>query len=241
MAQILNERVTLAVQDGTTMAAYVARPAEGDRHPGMMVFQEAFGVNAHIREVADRFAREGFVTIAPELFHRTAPGFEESYDNFEATRPHTAALTEDSLEDDVRAAYDWLHADTRTDPAHTASIGFCMGGRVSFIANSILPVDAAISFYGGGIAPALLPRAFQLHAPMLMFWGGLDRHIGSDKIRDVVDALHAAGKEYVNVEFSHANHGFFCNARASYHKDAAQESWELVKSFLTTHIHSGRG
>ncbi|MGA9385870.1 MAG: dienelactone hydrolase family protein, partial [Candidatus Sulfotelmatobacter sp.] len=77
---ILKDKVELTVSDGTRMAAYVARPEQGGPHPGLLLFQEAFGVNHHIRSVSDRFAAEGYVVIAPELFHRTAPpGFEGSY------------------------------------------------------------------------------------------------------------------------------------------------------------------
>ncbi len=77
--KIATQRVTLQVADGTSMNAYTARPAEEGKFPGILVFQEAFGVNAHIRDITERIAREGYVAIAPELFHRTAPGFEGSY------------------------------------------------------------------------------------------------------------------------------------------------------------------
>src|SRR5512135_3525016 len=101
MAMTAGSYVELSVTDGTTMSAYVARPAGGGRHPGIMVFQEAFGVNAHIRDVTERFAREGYVAIAPELFHRSAPRFEGDYGNYESVRPHMAALTDLGLEADI--------------------------------------------------------------------------------------------------------------------------------------------
>jgi len=228
--------VTLKIADGTSMRAYVARPDGTGRHPGIMVFQEAFGVNGHIRDVAGRFAAEGYVAIAPELFHRTAPGFEGLYTDFEAVRPHLSALTAEGLEADILATFDFLVSDAGTDPANIVSIGFCMGGRVSFIANSIVPVKAAASFYGGGIAPRYLVRAAQLHAPMMFFWGGLDKNIGPDQIGAVIGALRTAGKPYVNIEFSDANHGFFCDARASYNANAARQAWSLVRSFLAVHL-----
>ena len=80
--EIRGEYVELRVNDGTTMRAWVARPKEEGAHPGLLVFQEAFGVNAHIRDIAGRFAREGFVAVAPELFHRTGAGFDGRYDDF---------------------------------------------------------------------------------------------------------------------------------------------------------------
>jgi len=237
MTNVTTEQHTLAVADGSSMQAFVARPTDKGPHPGMLVFQEAFGVNKHIRDVAQRIAHEGYVAIAPELFHRSAaPGFEVQYDDFTSAMPHMKALTEQRLSDDVRAAYEWLHDSSHVTADPIGSIGFCMGGRVSFLANSTVPLRAAISFYGGGIAPALLPRAKNLHGPMLFFWGGLDKHIPVEQIRTVVDAVKEAGKPYINVEISEADHGFFCDARSSYNPDAAREAWSLVTSFLETHI-----
>jgi len=227
-----NKHVPLHVSDGTTMSAYVARPSTPGRHPGLMLFQEAFGVNAHIRDLAERFAKAGYVTIAPELFHRTAPGFEGSYTDFESTRPHVGALTPAGLEADIHASFEWLKGDSGTDPASVFSTGYCMGGRVSFIANSILPVRAAASFYGGGIAPGNLERVPRLNGPMLFFWAGRDRHIGPDTISAVTGALRAAGKPFVNVEISDADHGFFCDARAAYNKAAATQAWGLLLTFF---------
>src|ERR1700683_720419 len=102
-----NEYVTLSVADGTSMRAYISRPASTPRG-GLIVFQEAFGVNPHIRDVADRFAREGYLCIAPELFHRTAPGLEAGYVDFGAVMPHMQALSDPGLEVDIRATHDWL-------------------------------------------------------------------------------------------------------------------------------------
>jgi carboxymethylenebutenolidase len=224
--------LTLPVADDTFMAAFTARPAGGGPYPGLIVLQEAFGVNDHIRDVATRFAAQGYVTIAPELFHRTAPGFEGSYTDFEAIRPHMQALTEDGLTADVKAAHDWLRSDPQTQPTQIAAVGFCMGGRVAFLANATLPLQAGVSFYGGGIAPALLHHATALHGPMLFFWGGLDKHIDATQRRAVVDALTDAGRPFLNVEISDADHGFFCDQRASYNAQAATLAWDLTLTFL---------
>jgi carboxymethylenebutenolidase len=237
MPNITTDKHTLAVADGSSMQAFVARPEEKGSFPGMLVFQEAFGVNAHIRDVTQRIAREGYVAIAPELFHRSAaPGLEVRYDDFPSAMPHMKALTEQGLSDDIRATYEWLRDSTHVVPDRIGSIGFCMGGRVSFLANATIELRAAISFYGGGIAPALLPHAANLHAPMVFFWGGLDKHIPQDQIRSVIDAVKAAGKPYINVEISDADHGFFCDARPSYNPVAAKEAWSLVVSFLEAHV-----
>ena len=239
--EIRTQFETLAVSDGTSMRAYVARPAATGAHPGLLVFQEAFGVNSHIRGMVERFAREGYVAIAPELFHRTAsPGFEGSYADFQSVMPHVQALKEPQLEADFHAACDWLRANGVAGNAPIAAVGYCMGGRSAFLAALTLPLQCAVSYYGGGIAPSpygpgLLGRAGDLRAPVLLFWGGRDQHIGPDAMRSVTDALRAAGKSFVNVEFSDADHGFFCDARPSYNPAAAAQAWPLTLAFLKLH------
>jgi len=228
-----NQEVELAVADGTRMAAYTSAPSQAGPHSGLLLFQEAFGVNHHIRDVADRFAREGYVVVAPELFHRTAPvGFEVGYTEFEAVRPHIQAITTANLENDIRAAYDWLRSNKDVEGNRISSIGFCLGGRTSFIANSVVTLRAAVSFYGGGIAPALLDRAPRQQAPLLLVWGGLDKHITPELRRSVADALAAARKNFVNAEFSKADHGFFCDERAAYEPHSAKQAWALTLEFL---------
>lgn len=226
------EKITLRVSDGSSMDAYVARPDDSSSHPGIIVLQEAFGVNSHIRSMCDRFAAEGYIAIAPELFHRTAPGFEGSYTDFAAVMPHMQRMTNEGAVADLHAAFDWLQSQKNLQRDHIFSVGYCMGGRMSFLANATLPLRAAASFYGGGIAPGLLDRASQLHGPMLFCWGGLDKHIPPEQRQAVIDALRGAGKTYINVEFSDADHGFNCDEPASYQPRAARQSWALLLEFL---------
>ena len=219
-----------------TMRAWVARPKEEGAHPGLLVFQEAFGVNAHIRDVAGRFAREGFVAVAPELFHRTGAGFDGRYDDFPSVMPHMKALNDASMAADHRAAFDWLRGAIGPQLPISA-IGYCMGGRAAFLAAVTLPLAAAISYYGGGIAPnatnpGLLGRASGIQSRLLFFWGGRDKHIPPEQVRAVTDALRATGKNFVNVEISNADHAFFCDARASYSPSAALLAWPLTLAFL---------
>jgi carboxymethylenebutenolidase len=223
-AAITKEEVELAVADGTRMAAYVARPKEGEAHPGLLAFQEAFGVNHHIRDVAERFAAQGYVAIAPGLFHRTGPpGFKASYTDFPAVIEHYQAVT---AEADVRSAYEWLRSSPRAKASEISCVGFCLGGRMAFIANSTVPLRAAVSFYDGGIAPGLLDRVSKLQAPSLFVWGGLDKHITPEQ------ALSAHQKIYGNAEFSRADHGFFCDERGAYEPHSAGRAWALTLEFL---------
>jgi carboxymethylenebutenolidase len=227
--------VEISVSDGSTMRAFVARPKASGPNPGLMVFQEAFGVNEHIRDVTRRFAAEGYVAIAPELFHRSGAGFEGSYGDFAAVRPHMEAMTSQGLEADIRATYDWLVNDPGVSRSAIASTGYCLGGSSSFLADALVPLQASVSYYGGRISE-MLERAGSLHAPILMFWGGLDKHIGPEKIQAAETAVREAGKTYANVVFSDADHGFFCDVRESYNPRAARESWALTLSFLQDHL-----
>ncbi len=222
---------TLTVPGAGDMRAYWTRPAKAGRAPGVIVLQEAFGVNAHIREVAERLAREGWCAIAPELFHRTAPaGMDIPYTDFASAMPHYQALTVEGLSADMKAAHDWLRGPAGC--AEVSAIGFCLGGRAAFLADAVLPLKAAVSFYGGGIAPSLLDKAKDLSAPILLVWGGLDKHIPPEQTAQVAAALRAAGKPFVDAVFSAADHGFHCDARASHHEPSAKQAWALALQFL---------
>ncbi|MDP4199091.1 MAG: dienelactone hydrolase family protein [Bacteroidota bacterium] len=228
---------TIVLKSGPNeMNAYVARPESG-RAPGLIVLQEAFGVNDHIRDVSKRLAQQGYLVIAPELFHRTAPpGFTADYTDFSLVGPHMLALTPMALAEDTLAAYDWLVKESQCDRERIGAIGFCLGGRAAFIANAELPLKAAVSFYGGGIAQQLLGRTTDQHGPMLFFWGGLDTHITPELRAAVTAAMTEAGKAFINVEISDANHGFFCDARAAYNAPAARHAWALTLSFLSSNL-----
>ncbi|MDB5236815.1 MAG: hypothetical protein JWR44_3808 [Hymenobacter sp.] len=225
--------ISLPVADGTEMRAYTAFPSSTGPVPGIILLQEAFGVNHHIRSVADRLAAAGYAVIAPELFHRTAaPGLEIAYSDFATVaQPHFSAINNKDLTADLQAAHGWLTTQPLVVAEKIGSIGFCLGGRVSFLANAVLPLAAAVSYYGGG-THMLKDRAKDLHAPHLFFWGGLDQHISKEHIAEVIDAVEAAGKPYINTVISYADHGFNCDERPSYHPEAAAEAWALTLAYF---------
>ncbi|HZZ00449.1 MAG TPA: dienelactone hydrolase family protein [Candidatus Baltobacteraceae bacterium] len=226
-----SEWIDLSTPDGP-MRTYVVRP-EAEPGAGIVVFQEAYGVNDHVRDVAGRFAQLGLVAVAPELFHRTSRGFDAPYDtdgSWASIEPHYKALTTKGLSDDARAAYDFIAAGEGLGVV--ANAGFCMGGRASYVANARAPFAAAISFYGGGIVPDLLDLAPKQSGPILMFWGGLDANIKPEQYRSLADAIDDAGKTHEQVVFSQAGHGFFCDQRKSYNAQAAEQAWALSVAFL---------
>ncbi len=216
------------------MQGFVARPAGGANPPGIVVFQDAFGVNEHFKDVALRFAAAGFVALVPELYHRTGTNVQVAFGDVPRARPHSDGLTTAMTSADARAAYAWLAANG-VAATRIATVGYCYGGRVAYLANATVPFAAAITYYAGGIhTPDYVALAGAQHAPLLMFWAGRDVHIPRANPRITADALDEAGKRHTQVVFSHAEHGFFCNDRASYDAGYAQESWTLGLAFLRT-------
>jgi carboxymethylenebutenolidase len=228
MSAIRSEYVELKVADGSTMRAWYTRPAKADGEPGLMLFQEAFGVNSHIRSVADRFAEAGYVVIAPELYHRSAPGFEGKYEDTAAGIALARQLKPEELEQDVRATYSFLR---QSAGERIACVGYCMGGRVSFLANVTVPVKAAASYYGGGLA-TLIDRASECSAPMLFLWGEQDQHIPSEQRQRVAEGMRESKHQSVQVTFSDAGHAFFNDQRPSYNPSASKLAWDMTLSFF---------
>jgi carboxymethylenebutenolidase len=147
-----------------------------------------------------------------------------------------SALTNNNLENDIYAVNNWLQNDSQADSDSIAAIGFCMGGKAAFIANALLPLKAAISYYGSSIPSVLHFYVNKQSSPLLLFWAGNDKNIDTDKRNEITDNLRKAGKDFINVEFSGARHGFFCEARESYLPDAASESWALLAFFLKNRL-----
>jgi carboxymethylenebutenolidase len=235
MSNITSKHVEIKVDDGTTMLAWVASPAGETPKRAIMVFPEIFGVNEHIRDVTNRYAGLGFTAISPEVFHRVVPPkWESGYTDTGPAMRLLQTVTETTLENDIRATYGWLKNNTSAGD-NIACTGFCLGGRTSFLANAAVPLKAAISYYGGGI-PGLLHRTKTISAPMLFFWGELDSHIPADHRNQLASSMREAKKEYIDVVFSNADHGFFCDARQSYEPKAARHSWDMVQSFLNARL-----
>ncbi len=228
MLEITSQYVELSVGDQTTMRAWLALPKDGTPTAGLIVFQEAFGVNSHIRDVTERFAKLGYAALAPELYHRVAPGFEGRYDDMASVMPIAKQTTTLGLQSDILSSHQFLQERCGN---RIACVGYCMGGRVSFLANTTVPLRAAISYYGAPTSE-MMALAAKNSAPMLFYWGGQDKHIGADQRRQVAEGMQASPQPWIEVIFSDADHGFFCDQRPSYNPRAAELSWNLTLSFL---------
>jgi len=199
---------------------------------GIIILQEVFGITDFLKSVTTRFGDQGYLAITPEIFHRTAaPGTIIPYTDHASVTQHREHLTDDDQLADITACFDWLVAQG-VPKDKIVVLGFCAGGRNSYLANASLPLAAAVSFYGGGIAQGLLDKAKDLHAPQLLMWGGKDAHILPEHRRAVVDALITAQKPYVDITFGEADHAFARTNSDHYHEASANEAWALVDAFL---------
>lgn len=216
-----NRTITLTAADGHQFSAY-HRPVENSRG-SLVVIQEIFGVNPHIRSVVDRYADAGISAIAPAVFDRVERGVELGYDGeaMGAGMALAARLDGDEVMADVAATIDFMAG----DGGPVGIVGFCFGGTVAWKAAAVQPVAAAVGYYGGGIHSLI---DLEPKAPVLLHFGALDAHIPVASVREV-----AAHHPEVTVHiYDDADHGFNCDARASYHADSAALARNRTLEFL---------
>jgi carboxymethylenebutenolidase len=214
----MGEWTKLRASDGHELAAYTALPAAPKA--GIVVLQEIFGVTGHIRAIADDFAADGYATIAPALFDRSRSGIELAYTDIAAGREIVTAIPPGDTMQDVAAAVDWANAFGKV-----ATVGYCWGGTLAFLAATSLPVVGAVAYYGGMIAK-LLDRVPKV--PVMYHFGGLDPYITAD---DVAAIRAALAPEELFV-YDDAGHGFNCSERADFSPHNATRARERTREFL---------
>lgn len=217
----------LQASDGHRCAAYVATPA-GRPRGGLVVLQEIFGVNSHIRAVADGYAADGYLAVAPATFHRIEPGVELGYSDADMSTGFALKTRMDGLGAevlrDIQAAID--HA---AQAGRVGIVGYCWGGLLSWrAADQLSGLSAAVPYYGGGLTSELqrVPKC-----PVLAHFGDQDHWIPLDG----VEALRRAHPN-VQVHVYAANHGFNCDQRGSYNAEAARLARERTLDFLARHL-----
>jgi carboxymethylenebutenolidase len=245
-SEIRGEDVTLDV-NGEKMPTYVALPAGAGPHPAVIVFQEIFGVNAHIRDVSNRLAREGYVAIAPDYHHRAwEPGTQRGYtdETMKQGMQLIPKLTVAGLKADIDATIAYLGTRKDVDVKRLGAIGFCIGGHAAYFAAEVAPaIKATASFYGGGIATfglgapqPTVTRTKEIKGKMLAFFGKKDPMIPQDQVETIKKALADSGVEHEVVVYDDASHAFFCDARGNYEPKAAADAWERVKKFFAREL-----
>jgi carboxymethylenebutenolidase len=220
---------------GGTMPAFVARPKDGGPAPAVLVIQEAFGLNAHIKDVARRIAAEGYVALAPDLYWRGGKGRAVGYDELPAAIALMQSLKDDDVVADLRSAVAHLEKQPFVRADRIGITGFCMGGRVSYLAACELPdkIKASAPFYGGGIT---VEKTAALRCPVLAFFGEKDAYIPLATVKELEAQAARHGKRVETVLYPGADHGFFCDERGSYHATSAKDAWERLKKFLAAQL-----
>ena len=223
----MSENVELKATDGHELDAYVARP-DGTPIAGLVVIQEAFGVNSHIRSVADGYARDGLLAIAPAMYDRIEHGVELGYagDDMQKGIALARQTNPDNAIKDVDAALQYLRGQK---VSKSGVIGYCFGGTMAWLAATRLNIGAAVGYYGGQIGRFAqeTPRC-----PVMLHFGMLDKHIPKEE----VDKVQAAHPEVQIFWYENADHGFNCNDRASYNPEAAKLARERSLAFLKQHL-----
>jgi carboxymethylenebutenolidase len=234
--EIRTSQAKVTTPDGA-MPVYIAEPTAAGRHPAVIVVMEAFGLNHNIEEIARRIAGEGYVALAPDVYHRSLPDNKVGYDELPKAIGLMQKLDDQKIVADIRAALDFLGAKPNVDPARIGITGFCMGGRISFLAAAELAdrIAAVAPFYGGGIA-ALLPKADKIKAPLQLFFGERDAFIPQDQVKAIDAKLRELKKSYKIDNYAGADHGFFCNERASYNEKAASDAWTKLVAFFRENL-----
>ena len=210
-------------------AGYLALPPTGSG-PGLVLWQEIFGVNEHIRAVARQYALDGFVVLAPDTFWRQAPRIELGYAG--AERERAIALMQgygagDALADIAASVQTLRQRDELR--GRLGSIGYCMGGRLAYLTAATSPVDAAVVFYGGGVHNQL-ERVAAINCPLQFHYAEKDDNIPLDAVQRVREAV--AGRDAEVHVYPGATHGFNCWARASYDAPSAVLSHGRSLAFL---------
>jgi len=222
----MGESVKLKAGDGHELEAYLARP-NGEPVAALVVVQEAFGVNPHIRSVADGYARDGFLAIAPALFDRIERGVNLGYEGADREKGIALArqLNPDDVMKDIAAAMEYMRAETGKK---CGVIGYCVGGTMAWLSATRLNPAAAIGYYAGRIGQY---AAETPHCPVMLHFGKLDKHIPKDEV-DKVASEHPD----VEIFWYDADHGFNCDVRSAYNPTAAKLARKRSEAFLKEHL-----
>lgn len=211
--------VAINSHDQQTFNGYLSLPPTG-RGPGLVLIQEIWGVNAHIRAVADQYAMDGYVVLAPDVYWRQQVGVDLAYDaqGTQIARQLMGALDMPLAVEDLKSSAKAL----RLRPEVTSkvgTVGFCMGGRLGFALAASGTVDSAVCYYGGGIQN-MLDLAPQIHVPILFHYGDLDQHIPAQAVQEVRKAFSGRPNAHIHT-YDQADHGFNCWERPAYKQQAA--------------------
>ena len=223
----MGSNTTLTAADGHTLDAYTAQPTDGRRYGGIVVVQEIFGVNQHIRETVDLYAAQGYVAIAPALYDRVQKNYETGYEqaDIQAGLAVRAKVPLDGALADIKASIAQLAA----QDLPVGIVGYCYGGMLVWQSAAKLDgLSAAVSYYGGGVQDQADLTA---KCPTMLHFGEKDHAIPIDKVK-----AYMARQPNLKVHIYDANHGFNCNHRGSYDAAAAKTALDRTLAFFSDNL-----
>lgn len=232
--------IKVTVKDGQ-MPAYYARPDKGDKFPIVLVVQEIFGVHEHIKDVCRRFAKAGYLAVAPELYARQGDPSKYTMAEVQKLVSEIVSKVPDAqVMSDLDAAYDWAVKSGKGDADKLAVTGFCWGGRITWLYTAHQPkVKAGGAWYGRvvGQASDLQPKhpidiAKDLKAPVLGLYGGADSGIPNDTVEKMREAIKAAGGKSEIILYPDTPHAFYADYRPSYRKEQAEDAWKKLMAWF---------
>ena len=228
------EWIDVRAKDGGTYGGYLALPPTG-KGPGIVLFQEIFGVNRHIRACAEQYAYDGYVVLAPDVFWRSQPRIEMGYSpaDIEKGRGIMGGLDPAQVMADVHTTVAALRARPEVT-GKIGAVGYCMGGRLAYFAAALAGADAASCWYGGGIQDNL-DKAAQVKVPIQFHYGETDQAIPLEAVGKVKQAF--AGRQNAEVfVYQGAGHGFGCWDRGSYHQPSAALAHGRTLEFFSKNL-----
>lgn len=229
--------VKIPVQDGE-IPAYRARPATGNNFPVVLVVQEIFGVHAHLQDICRRFAKLGYLAIAPELYARQ--GDVSKLSDFDAIRKIVAKVPDAQVMSDLDATVAWAAKSAQGNIQKLGITGFCWGGRIVWLYAAHNPqVKAGVAWYGllAGKPTPLTPKqpvdiVAEIKVPVLGLYGGNDPLIPNETVAQVRSLLEASGQSSQIIVYPDAPHGFFADYRPSYRPEAAKDGWQRLQAWF---------
>lgn len=226
--------IDIATARGERFSGYLSLPPTG-RGPGIVMIQEIWGVNEHIRALADQYALDGYVVLAPDLFWRLAPRVDLGYDEAGSARAFELFRAVDTAQaaEDVADAVKMLRGRPEVT-GKVGTLGYCLGGQMAFRAAALAQADAAVCYYGGGIA-SKLELAPRVSMPALFHHAELDSLIPQDAVA-AIKAAFAGQSNAVFLDYPGVDHGFNCWGRPRYDQKAAALAHGLTLEFLSQHL-----
>lgn len=228
---VLEEEITVATKDGQ-MGVYLARPKDEARRPAILLIQEIFGVNEHIKDVCRRYARQGYIVFSPDVFYREGPWTQLT--DLSKLHDKLALLKEEYLLSDLEALLAYMAGHELVQKEKMGVIGYCMGGRVAYVTAAAFPdqIKCAAVYYGSRIPvstpqfpTAPIERTKNIKGTILGFFGGLDKSIPLEDVQAIERALQEAGVEHEIYYYPDADHGFFNDTREVFHLRASMDAW----------------